>query len=393
MHVQAPFIELLYKPTDPILSGLNPSAREKISWRNSLTRTICADLEQGRPYSDAFYGAIATIMDEQPRLTLYLPFNVLEHAPEGFCDAYLGNWKRCWGYRDIRECFNQGDIYERTARRGEPERIVKAMHLLPWLVQYGYLSANDVVTIVRFMREDQLLCWSAYDALEIMEKREQISRDQSFKIREFMSCLTPRLATSELLVETPARKQWLAERSQNYGVGEEFELRNPTGPFSANLDESVQAFTPKAGQITLIGGSRLKGYGRPQSDYDIYHYDLYSGQILEMVPLCDDIANVAHIILGMAWMGPDEKNVAAAQYEAAKHYISLDAETRQRCLNRMEMDLLQFRLMHKGFPAAHPRDCSIETRMFDSIDGASAFYDDRYRIIATELFIKYLWLP
>ena len=393
MYVQAPFIEILNNSLNRLHGGIDSSAQEAIAWHNNLSREICVEIDRAEGYSNEFYYELGAIMAKQPRLALYLPFSALCAAPDEFRDTYLDAWKQCWGYRDIRECFNLGDIYERTARRGEPERIVKAMHLLPWLVEYGYLSSHDVLTIVRFMLEDELLCWSVLDALVVLEKRGLVTRSDSFKIREMLSALNPRIPAPELIANTPARKKWLLERSENYGVDESFALRNPDGPYLQNLGAEIEKFAPPNGQITLIGGSRLKGYGRPESDYDIYHYDLHSGQIAEMAPLCDDIANVVHIILCMAWMGPDEESVTRAQFDAARHYISLDQKTEERCLARMEMDLLQFRLMHKGFPAAHRLDCARETKQFDSIDGASAFYDERYRKLATKIFVKYLWLP
>ena len=126
-------------------------------------------------------------------------------------------------------------IYERTARRGEPERIVKAMHLLPWLVEYGYLTGRDVLTIVRFMQQDELLCWSAMDALVVLEQRGLIARTQSFKIREILSKMPPRMATPKLIKNTPERQKWLLDRADNYGVDEDFTLRNPEGPYLPNL--------------------------------------------------------------------------------------------------------------------------------------------------------------
>ena len=392
MHVQMPFIEVLNRPLDR-LYGIDSRADGEISWHNSLSRAICEEIDRAEGYSNEFYYAVGAIMAKQPRLALYLPFSALCAAPDEFRDAYLDAWKQCWSYRDIRECFNQGDIYERTARRGEPERIVKAMHLLPWLVEYGYLTGRDVLTIVRFMQHDELLCWSAMDALVVLERRGLIARTQSFKIREILSKMPPRMATPKLIKNTPERQKWLLDRADNYGVGEDFTLRNPEGPYLPNLDEDLERFMPPEGQITLIGGSRLKGYGRPKSDYDVFHYDIRTGQIVETALLCDDIANVVHLILCTAWLGRDEDDVARLQHEAAAHYISLDQETKERCLSRMELDLLQFRLMHKGFPAAHRLDCARETRQFTSIDGASAFYDDRYRKLATKIFVKYLWLP
>lgn len=61
-------------------------------------------------------------------------------------------------------------------------------------------------------------------------------------------------------------------------------------------------------------------------------------------------------------------------------------------LERIEADLLLYRLLHKGY-ARFNRVAEFETGNLLSIDGDCAFYDDGYRTIATEIFAKYIHIP
>jgi hypothetical protein len=75
-------------------------------------------------------------------------------------------------------------------------------------------------------------------------------------------------------------------------------------------------------------------------------------------------------------------------------YLKLPAGSiaRRQSLERLEQDLLQYRLMHKGIKRIY-ENASENTQYFTDIDGASAFYDHRYRRIASQLFAKYVFLP
>ena len=62
---------------------------------------------------------------------------------------------------------------------------------------------------------------------------------------------------------------------------------------------------------------------------------------------------------------------------------------KRRAIERLESDLLQYRLLHKGFS----RFTGIDE--FDTppeMDGDCPFYCDEYRRIATMLYAKYVWL-
>ena len=392
MHIRAPFTEQLHIASSDILRLYDDQTAGRITLRSAISDQLCQNLDAGGPYTSSFYGDLAGFFKEQPRLALYLPFYLLKDAPEAFRNDYLNAWRSCWAYGDVRECFNLGDALEVNSYKGDVERIVKAMHLIPWLVKYGYLSDSDIESIIRLMREDKSLCWSAFDAVPVLEKERLISGDNSFKIREMMSMMPARYLAPRSILETVMREHWRAGRTENRHIGKDFKLGRVDGKFLENL---VQASIPEPGddEIILVGGALLKGYGRHNSDLDIYHYDLESRQISGLEVMALNPANIVHLIMNCAWVGKTECVTRIAQAEAASFFKGVEGAVRASCEGRLENDMLQFGLMHKGFPSAHPDDCSARTRKYDSIDGGSAFYDDRYRTIATKLFVKYVFLP
>lgn len=389
-----PFVEYLGEPGDRLYLRFDAATRKKIAEHRKHAQIVTAYLADETVDRKQLYLALGTLLSEQPRLSLYLPFELLIHAPSYFVADYLEAWRECWAYRDAREAFNLGDVYERKCSDGEPEKIVKAMHLAGHLLKYGYLKSNDIETIMFAMRSDPLLCYSLSDVLPFMQEKQLLETADLQKIRDYLTTLPPRQLPPKLLTETAARTEWLRDKAQSYGIKGDFKLQNPTGPFSKNLELEYgdKYFEISPDESLLICGSRLKGYGRDNSDYDFLHFDATTGQIREFVGIPHEFEIAAPSILCAAWYGTDVNKTDEQQFQAAARYLNLDAEQRESCLLRLESYLLQFRLMHKGFPCAYP-DCAATTKRYGDIDGTSAFYDDRYRRIATELFVKYVWLP
>ena len=61
-------------------------------------------------------------------------------------------------------------------------------------------------------------------------------------------------------------------------------------------------------------------------------------------------------------------------------------------LDRLESDLLQYRLLHKGFSRFTGKK-KFMTELYSEMDGDCPFYDDEYRRIATMLYAKYVLIP
>lgn len=189
--------------------------------------------------------------------------------------------------------------------------------------------------------------------------------------------------------------------------------------------------------IVLVFGSRLKGYGTKKSDIDVgifFRPDVALQEPLRMKELLkkvfpkkmceegiirfyleekDGIFLVrdldmhdrsmgksywAHVLFGSAWIGDGktirelfQKLLVPHMYGADRMIHGMDA--RGRFLEHLERDNLQYRLMHKGYEKFHSTLGGIKTKYADRIDGKSVFWDPGYRILATELFIRRVFLP
>ena len=192
--------------------------------------------------------------------------------------------------------------------------------------------------------------------------------------------------------------------------------------------------------VIAIGGSKLKGYGEPHSDLDVsvfirpaanedQRHEIHDrlatlfgndhpiefwlqeddGQ-LKIKDFVDDATERArpdplvadsywtHILFGAAWVGSEaaiaelRQNVLANYFTSAQPLVN-GRNPREFYIERLEQDVLQYRLMHKGFDRHYPRASKIETPNRHVIDGSSAFWDPMYRRIATSLFITNVFLP
>jgi hypothetical protein len=213
--------------------------------------------------------------------------------------------------------------------------------------------------------------------------------------------------------------------------------------------EEIKALTPLIESInrnpelsqslypTLVFfGSRLKGYGRFGADLDAAIFikpdfpwekrdELLENlnQILDTkkfdhltefwldddgdqlkvknVPLVNNnIAEPdwAHILFLGTWFGKKEPTKELFG-KLISHYIKTENERRDSVDNRtiwlreMEREVLQYRLMHKGYARFYPKLGGIQTEHSDSIDSQSDFYDPGFRRIATKLFVNKVFLP
>ncbi len=394
MYLRRPFIEIMHEVPEEYYPEIPTWELKKTLDHQKLANSICEHVAN-RNNPQVCYEALVKIMHHYPRISLYVPFWILKDAPEHFRDEYLAAWQKCWAYQDVEEAFNIGDILEKNCRITEPRRVVKAMHLIPWLVEYGYISTQDILQIMRCLRDDRVVTDSIFDAVTYMRQNETIGDEMFGEFDKYKHAPHFPYASLSQLYDTESRKQWLNEKAHNYFVQPGFKLRNPTGPFSANITEHDLdgKIALEEGKYYLIGGSRLKGYGRDRSDFDIYVYDELSGTINGFEPYAGRPSIIAHLLFNTMWVGRDERSTTWAQNKAVFDCLrKLDKLSRQECLIRMEMDLLQFRLMHKGIICAYPELFKDDPEL-SPIDIKSAFYKDTYRDIAIQIYAKYIQLP
>ena len=312
---------------------------------------------------------VENCLAENPRLALYLPFSTLKAGNESFRELYLEAYVKLLNRYDVRENFYLGDIFEPEARKNGFDYVVKATHLTPWLIEYGYLTLETVEDIAKYF-DDPLLYQGFAEAIKT----------------RFFKLYYKRYEKPEPLFNSERRKKWLES------LGEKCKPGNLTGNYLENL-RGIKLPEPKAGEILIIGGSRLKGYGRKNSDLDFYVID-QNGEIqdekINFGSVFSGNPNITHLIFDTAWYG-EEELVKTVRGQALEKLMRLVGKERERALERLENDLLQYRLMHR-FSSIYD-DVSSETKNLSDIDGASAFYDERYRELATELYLDYVFIP
>lgn len=397
--VLAPMIETLSDPVEFRRVFGNTGAQEQVEERAKKAKLIeefftnCGsfDLESEEAY-DA-YKALTDIAEESDfnaRLALYVPLNFTYSGWQDVNDSYMRSWMKLIDYNDVRECFNIGDIFEEKASSGEHERVIKCLHLLPWLIENGVLSADTLFMMMSAHENMPLFASCVYDCLEVFEDWGCLSKADLAKLKQLHANFDYRRPHQTLSYTTPERKLWLAEyvRSTNETP---VTLHNINGPFSKNLPIMQDTITKatkmlKPGHVILIGGSLAKGYESANSDYDIWDCEI--SELDRVDPA------IVHEIFDTFWIS-NEPDIEETRAKIVAKYLALPATSRIRrdCLGRMESDLLQFSLMHKGFPYAFGNDLSRALRKFKCIDGGSAFYDIRYRRTAAILYAKYVFLP
>lgn len=105
-----------------------------------------------------------------------------------------------------------------------------------------------------------------------------------------------------------------------------------------------------------------------------------------------------HILFGSVWYGTKEairelyeKLLPEYLFSRGKKVAGYDA--RKIWLEEIERDVLQYRLMHKGYARYYPKQGGINTPHANLIDCKSMFWDSGYRRLATKLFLANVFLP
>ena len=107
--------------------------------------------------------------------------------------------------------------------------------------------------------------------------------------------------------------------------------------------------------------------------------------------MCAGSPHAAHLYFDSIWIGGDGVTdlLEVAIRKAEAYCGALD---RRRSIERLEIDLLQYRLLHKGYQR-FMRGYNSLAKGYPNLDGDCPFYDEGYRKIATELFAKYVFIP
>ena len=99
-----------------------------------------------------------------------------------------------------------------------------------------------------------------------------------------------------------------------------------------------------------------------------------------------------HLLFAGAWLG-QRSAVEELHKQLLASFFSSDSKFRTTCLSEMEREVLQYRLMHKGYRRFHPVIGGLKFSGTELLDVQSTFWDSGYRRLATRLFIARIFLP
>lgn len=105
-----------------------------------------------------------------------------------------------------------------------------------------------------------------------------------------------------------------------------------------------------------------------------------------------------HFFLNGVWVNqaPEFKTIYGdflRKYVDLSRFADQKEEVRRQLLRQMELDMVQYRLLHKGYRRFYPSYKAQITEHANLIDWNSDFWDPGYRRIATQLFINRVFLP
>lgn len=216
-------------------------------------------------------------------------------------------------------------------------------------------------------------------------------------------------------------------------IGNEIRDLKPGVDFIATDPEVSRAVYP----AVIFFGSRLKGYAKNSADLDVavfikpgvskarrpeirqalsraFSHKKIDGKIVEFwlaeekdglrvldfpdadVFLAD--STWIHLLFAGVWLGKKDairelysRLLPGFIYSEGKKFNGRDAKS--VWLGEMEREVLQYRLMHKGYRRLYPEYGGIKTEHARGLDPQSSFWDSGYRRIAAKLFISRVYLP
>jgi len=421
----APMVDILRDPEQvseiwpDLADALRPQVEKHAENAQKITEYL-DDLALGEATSaekERFYEATCELLDnpEQERIALFLPFESFptpdeqSYEADRFRESYLSAWENLLQVQDVRASFVDGDVLEVKARSGDPERVIKAAHLAPWLVRSGMLKSRDIISLAQD-GGDELLTRNLLETKELLVDMNLLSAEEQTTLDQIASALPEKSPIAPPKYITLARQTWLAEKARGFerpteldpsiDLGEPMSNRLPElGPELEIARETAEKLDPvQTYNVVWLGGSRLKGYQRENSDLDLFiptktqPVTIDGAESIPVTAILQDLPSHAHEVFDMVWTG-DPEGIKQLQREVTPTYFTeKDLQTRKWTTERLEQDLLEYRLLHKGYPRLHP-DTNPEYKKYTGMDGQSAFYERGYRIIATKIFANSIFMP
>lgn len=365
-----------------------------------------------------FYEATSEILrdPERERIALFLPFESFptpeedSSAAREFRQSYLNAWVDLLQVQDVRANFVDGDVLEVDARSSEPERVVKAAHLAPWLVQSGMIAASEILAVARDKDENELLVRNFLETGGLLDDFGLLTPVEKAEFEQLEYDLPSQTPVAPPKYISLARRAWLAEKARGTvrpkQVPSGVDLGRPMSERLPSLEKEISMAKNIASHLNLdesygvvwLTGSRLKGYHTEASDLDIFvpvkqdQSKIANVDTVSMSEIRQNLPMYAPMAFNSAWIG-DPENVGHLQRELMpQYYIEDDLRTRKATTEYLERGLLEYRLLHKGYPRLYP-DSNPEYKPYTKIDGQSSFYETGYRIIATKIYANSVFVP
>lgn len=140
---------------------------------------------------DTLYANLNTFFSSDilnSRMLLYFPFEMIPtEGTSETANLFRAQIKKTWNYllreKDFRTNFFDGDIPEEEARTGTMPEVVKAAHMIPFLLQKNLLTVSEVQELFEQSTDDTLRS-SIADALPVAMDLRLISEDEESKLEE-----------------------------------------------------------------------------------------------------------------------------------------------------------------------------------------------------------------
>ncbi|MDP3770565.1 MAG: hypothetical protein U1A25_00530 [Candidatus Sungbacteria bacterium] len=318
-------------------------------------------------------------------------------------------------------------------------------------------NARDFITSANADMEILIGVRSIGRAIEItarddMKKAKQMHHDYEIALRHLWQKNTSRIRDALISAWSRCAHADIIDHSYLQQFGEyvpQLDL-----PFTHNskliIEKEIQDFVPVITSlesdpemsqflypVSIFFGSRIKGYAVQSADLDVavcikpgtprdqqprireflskkFSHEKIGGKVVQFwlaregknlivqdFPLSDvSIADSTwvHILLGSVWCGKQEAIRELYEKLLTQYLFSQDKkiagyDARKIWLEEIERDVLQYRLMHKGYARYYPEQGGIHTPHADLIDSQSTFWDSGYRRVATKLFLRRVFLP
>lgn len=389
MQIVRPYIERRFD--ESIFGSITERGQMALDICEALERSDIFSLEADNPLKKGLYDAMEKLFSNlnSQRILLYFPLELLEGAPDSFRDAYMKAWHRLVNVDDVREDFHKGE----ACLSGGQEKIAKCLHLLPWLIKYGFLSSRERERIFEF-GTDVLKDKFEEPLYPIRFSFSDKAPDyRNLEIKDICNALfVEPLRRQKPLYVSREYDEWIKDRD---GRGEA-PLLTPYAKLEGPFDLGLKAIMPrliqiaerlKEGEVVLVGGPVLKGYGTSESELEIWQLDDLEPLFYRAEP------EVAHICLDSVWLSRDRsENTRDLKFLADQFAKTYEySKTKKESIEQIERDLLRKELLHWGFARFTSRDTFATSELL-GIDGDCPFYDFDYRRIATMLYVKYVFI-